>query len=234
MHYAAKDRGFGDFSYHASSMSKGHWRMILGTVCSLRWGPPRPQGRLSQSPPRGDKQPLFQDRPRSWPPEGGLGAGTDPWWEERVGGGLQKSEEVILSPGVQMAFRGHEWGTTLSSASERRHRSYWVLPSGDLGVAGEKENKIVLWFSAVTNLGQCKESCVLDATRKPKPGLDVRTPESSTEMYTPCYVSKGTLHKNLCRGFVITALLTSPIKCWAIHGWNKLNYSCAVPSQHIC
>lgn len=161
MYYAAKDRAFGDFLPHASSMSKGHGRVTLGTVCSLRWGPPRPRGRLFQSPPRRDKQPLFQDRPRLWPPEGGLGAGTDSWSEERVSGGLQKSEEVLLSPGVQMTFQGCTWGTTVFSASEQRYGSHRVLPGVDLGVAGEKENKIELWFSAVTNLGRARRAVSL-------------------------------------------------------------------------
>lgn len=226
MYYAAKDRGFGDFLPHASSMSEGHGRVTLGTVCSLRWGPPRPRGRLSQSPPRRDKQPLFQDRPRLWPPEGGPGAGTDSWSEERVSGGLQKSEEVLFSPGVQMTFQGCTWGTTVFSASEQRYGSHRVLPGVDLGVAGEKENKIVLWFSAVTNLGRARRAVSLMPPGNRSQVWTFSDPRIvHGDVRAMLYEQRDSVQWNLCWGFVITVLFTSLIKCWTFPGWNVLNYS---------
>lgn len=42
-HHRATEGRFGDCSHPASSLSKGHQKMTLGTMCSLGWGPSRPQ-----------------------------------------------------------------------------------------------------------------------------------------------------------------------------------------------
>lgn len=90
-----------------------------------------------------------------------------------------------------------------------RHSFYRVLQDTDFGVTREKVNKTALLFPVVINLSSARS--VL-GTRKPRPGLEVQTPEASLEMEMQCCVSTGTLYNKISASpnhstFLIIALL---------------------------
>lgn len=78
-----------------------------------------------------------------------------------MGGGLRKSEEGLLSPGIQMGFQGHVWGTTVSSPSELRHRGPAGCGFRGGWRPGKPDNALVL---SGNESGQSKENCVPDTT----------------------------------------------------------------------
>lgn len=131
--------------------------MTPGTVCSLRWGPPRPRGWLSQSP--------FREISNSSPSTGWGQAGNTGWplglrrgWREAFGLDL---EERLPSPWIQVGFQqmcgAHRSFLCLWAETQLlQGRTGW-----DLGVIREKENKTMLLFPVVTSLGSARRTVSL-------------------------------------------------------------------------
>lgn len=148
-HHRAKEGRFGDCSHPASSLSKGHQKMTLGTMCLLGWGPSRPQlafPKLSQ-----EKAILLPGLARTktslkadW--EQGLTLrleGKWVWHREGWGGPSLISIQICF----QQTCGGHHctflWAET---------QLLQVTCDMGLGVIGEKKNKTMFFFPLAMKL----------------------------------------------------------------------------------
>lgn len=148
-HHRAKEGGSGDCSHPASSLSKGHQKMTLGTICSLGRGPSRPQlafPKLSQE--KATLLPGLATTKTSlkadW--EQGLTLRLEGKWA-RHWEGWGRPSLISIQVDFQQACGGHHctflWAET---------QLLQVACDMSLGVIGEKKNKTMFFFPLAMKL----------------------------------------------------------------------------------